>query len=134
MHRIIFKNNQNIGDALKHLELTPVVWRLLALLQERDGISIGELSEQSLVERTLLSRMLTDLERKGFVRRKPDRRDKRYAAIYLQSAGRRTFDAILPIAQRQIERAVEGIGSRDLTRLQDILRRISENVYRSPYI
>ena len=67
MHRIIFKNNQNIGDALKHLELTPVVWRLLALLQERDGISIGELSEQSLVERTLLGRILTDLERKGFV-------------------------------------------------------------------
>jgi DNA-binding MarR family transcriptional regulator len=134
MHRIIFKNNQNIGDALKHLELTPVVWRLLALLQERDGISIGELSEQSLVERTLLSRILTDLERKGFVRREPDRRDKRYAAIYLQPAGRRAFDAILPIAQRQIERAVAGIGNKDLTRLQDILRRISENVYRSPYI
>src|SRR5262245_11417032 len=72
MHKIIFKNNQNIGEALKHLHLTPVVWRILALLQERDGISIGELSQESLIERTLLSRILTGLERKTFVRREPD--------------------------------------------------------------
>jgi DNA-binding MarR family transcriptional regulator len=134
MHRIIFKNNQNIGDALKHLGLTPVIWRLLALLQERDGISITELSEQSLIERTLLSRILTDLEAKGLVRRQSDPRDKRYTAVYLQPAGRKTFHEILPIAQRQIERAVAGIDRDDLGRLQDILRRISENVYRSPYI
>jgi hypothetical protein len=33
-----------------------------------------------------------------------------------------------------IERALAGIGSEDLKRLQDILRRISDNVRRSPYI
>jgi len=134
MHRIIFKNNQNIGDALKHLGLTPVIWRLLALLQERDGISITELSEQSLIERTLLSRILTGLEAKGLVRRESAPNDKRYTAIYLQPAGRKTFHEILPIAQRQIERAVAGIDRDDLDRLQDILRRITDNVYRSPYI
>jgi MarR family transcriptional regulator, organic hydroperoxide resistance regulator len=134
MHRIIFKNNQNIGDALKHLGLTPVIWRLLALLQERDGISITELSEQSLIERTLLSRILADVEAKGLVRREPDPRDKRHTAVYLQPAGRKTFHDILPIAQRQIERAVAGIDREDLDRLQEILRRITENVYRSPYI
>lgn len=134
MHRIIFKNNQNIGDALKHLDLTPVIWRLLALLQERDGISITELSEQSLIERTLLSRILTDLEAKGLVRRESAPNDKRYTAIYLQPAGRKTFHEILPIAQRQIERAVAGIDRDDLHRLQNILRRITDNVYRSPYI
>jgi DNA-binding MarR family transcriptional regulator len=134
MHKIIFKNNQNIGDALKHLGLTPVIWRLLALLQERDGISITELSEQSLIERTLLSRILTDLEAKGLVRRESAPSDKRYTAIYLQPVGRKTFHEILPIAQRQIERAVAGIDRDDLDRLQDILRRITDNVYRSPYI
>jgi DNA-binding MarR family transcriptional regulator len=134
MHKIIFKNNQNIGEALKHLNLTPVVWRILALLQERDGISIGELSQESLIERTLLSRILTGLERKKFVRRAPDPNDKRYVAIYLEPAGRKMFREILPIAHRQIERAIADISPADFRKLQQLLRHITENVNRSPYL
>jgi DNA-binding MarR family transcriptional regulator len=134
MHTIIHKNNENIGDALKHLGFTPVIWRVLALLQENDGISISELSQQSLIERTLLSRLLSDMEHRGYVRKEPDRRDKRYTAVYLQSAGYDAFEKVLPIARRQIERAVAGLSQRDLDKLQQILRHITENLNRSPYI
>jgi len=134
MHKIIHKNNENIGDALRHLKLTPVIWRILALLQEKDGVSISELSQESLIERTLLSRILTDLERRGYVRKAPDSRDKRYTAIYLEAEGLAVFEQILPIARRQIERAVAGINAKDLTKLQEILRHITDNLNRSPYL
>lgn len=134
MHRIIHKNNENIGDALQHLGFTPVIWRIFALLQENNGISITQLSQESLIERTLLSRILSDLERKGYVRKAPDKRDKRYTAVYLEPRGYHAFEQILPIARRQIERAVAGLSDRDLERLQEILRHITDNLNRSPYI
>jgi DNA-binding MarR family transcriptional regulator len=134
MHRIIYKNNENIGDALQHLGFTPVIWRILALLQENNGISITQLSQESLIERTLLSRILSDLERKGYVRKAPDKRDKRYTAVYLEPRGYQAFEEILPIARRQIERAVAGLSAKDLEKLQEILRHITDNLNRSPYI
>jgi DNA-binding MarR family transcriptional regulator len=133
MHRIVFKNNLNIGEALKPVRLTPTIWRLLALLQERDGITIGELSEQSSIERSLLSRILQALERRRLIQRRTDPEDKRRTSIYLERAGRDLFEQILPAAKRQIERAVEGLSRSDMSKLQAILRRITDNVNRSPY-
>ena len=62
MHAIIIKNNRNIGEALKSMKLTPAIWRILALLQEEDGVTVGELSDESLIERTLLSREIESLQ------------------------------------------------------------------------
>ncbi len=130
MHKIVVRNNLNIGEALKPMRLTPAIWRLLALLQERDGITIGELSELSSIERTLLSRTLGRLERKRLIKKRVDPDDKRRTAIYIERAGIDLFRQILPMARSQIERAVEGLRRSDLARLQSILRHIVDNVDR----
>lgn len=134
MHWIITKNNQNIGESLRDLGLTPTIWRILALLQERDGISVSELSEASLIDRTLLSRILSDLEERGFVRKRPDPKDKRYIGIYLAPAGAKVFAEILPIARRRIERALEGLSEAELAQLKKTLAVIIRNLNRSPYV
>lgn len=130
MHKIVVRNNLNIGEALKPMRLTPAIWRLLALLQERDGITIGELSELSSIERTLLSCTLGRLERKRLIKKRVDPDDKRRTAIYIERAGIDLFRQILPMARSQIERAVEGLRRSDLARLQSILRHIVDNVDR----
>ncbi len=130
MHKIVVRNNLNIGEALKPMRLTPAIWRLLALLQEQDGITIGELSELSSIERTLLSRILGRLERKRLIKKRVDPDDKRRTAIYIERAGIDLFRRILPMARSQIERAVEGLRKSDLARLQSILRHIVDNVDR----
>lgn len=130
MHVIITKNNRNIGEALKPLHLTPAIWRILAILQERGGLTISELAEESLIERTLLSRVLQRLERRGLVRRRLDDNDRRRAAIYLEPKGAALFGEILPIGRRQIERAIRGLSAADRKRLIGMLRHIVDNVNR----
>jgi DNA-binding MarR family transcriptional regulator len=132
MHWIITKNNQNIGEAIRELGVTPHVWRILALLQERDGVSITELSDASLIDRTLLSRILSDLERRGFVRKRLNSKDMRYTAVYLTSAGGKKFAELLPIARRQIERAIAGLSASELKELNKTLAVIIRNLSRSP--
>jgi MarR family transcriptional regulator, organic hydroperoxide resistance regulator len=134
MHWIITKNNQNIGEAVRELGITPQIWRILALLQERDGVSISELAEASLIDRTLLSRILNDLEERGFVRKKVNPKDKRYTGIYLAPAGAKMFATVLPAAQRQIERAISGLSSNDLAELKRMLTAITRNLSRSPHL
>jgi DNA-binding MarR family transcriptional regulator len=131
MHAIITRNNRNIGEALKALKpmkLTPAIWRILALLQDRDGITIGELAEQSLIERTLLSRLLQDLERRGLIRRQLDRADKRRSVIYIQPKGIELFRQILPIGRRQIELGIRGLSPSELKQFMGLLRRVFGNV------
>ena len=67
MHWIIVKNNQNIADALRSRGITPLVWRILALLQEQDGLNVTALSERSLIDRALLSRILRILLEEGLL-------------------------------------------------------------------
>jgi DNA-binding MarR family transcriptional regulator len=131
MHQIIYKNNANIGSALKHRKLTPTVWRILAILQEQNGMHVGALSRESLIERTLLSRILAVLERKKYIRRSPYPGDKRYTAVNLEPAGYTAFNDILPSARREIERAISGLGKPDLDRLQIILEHIIGNLNRA---
>jgi DNA-binding MarR family transcriptional regulator len=134
MHAIITKNNRNIGEALKPMKLTPAIWRILALLQERDGITIGELAEESLIERTLLSRVLQQLERRGLLRRRLDNSDKRRAVIKIEPKGLALFEQIHPIGRRQIERGVHGLSSKELGRLKTMLVRILDNVDREEVV
>lgn len=132
MHWIITKNNQNIGEAIRELGVTPHIWRILALLQERDGLSITELSDASLIDRTLLSRILSDLGKRGFLRKRPNSEDMRYSAIYLTPLGVKKFEELLPIARRQIERAVAGLSANELAQLNKTLSTIIRNLSRSP--
>jgi len=128
MHQIIVKNNENIGSALKAMRLTPPKWRVLAILQERDGIHIGDLSRETAIERSLLSRILSSLERDGLVRKVPSPKDRRYTAIYLKARGHKTFRKILPAARRQIEQAIAGVSKPSMLALTRILRQISQNL------
>ena len=132
MHWIITKNNQNIGEAIRELGVTPHIWRILALLQERDGVSITELSDVSMIDRTLLSRILSDLEKRGFVRKRSNPNDMRYTGIFLTPAGTKKFAELLPIARRQIERAVSGLSAAELSQLNKTLSTIMRNLSRSP--
>jgi DNA-binding MarR family transcriptional regulator len=131
MHAIITRNNRNIGEALKGLkaqELTPAVWRILALLQEQDGVTIGELAEQSLIERTLLSRILQGMERRGLICRQTDHTDKRRSVIYIETKGIELFEKILPIGRKQIERGIRGLSPNKLNQFMDMLRLVLGNV------
>ncbi len=130
MHKIIFQKNQNMGDVLQPMKLTPGIWRILALLQEHHGLSVGELSERCSIERSVLSRLLKTLQRRRLVKRWVDPKDKRRVVVIIEKAGISLFEKILPIARREIESCVDGLSSKQLTQLHGILLKMIANVER----
>lgn len=130
MHWIVTKNGQNIADAVRAFGITPQIWRILVRLHERDGISITELAESSLIDRGLLSRILSDLEERRFVRKRANQKDKRYTGIYLAPKGRKMFVSVLPLARRQIDYAISDLSASDLGTLKRILGAMTRKLSR----
>src|SRR6185437_14112911 len=68
-------------------------WRALSVLAELSGLTITELAVHSFIERSALSRLLTQLAEEGMVERRPRKDDRRTIEIHLTPAGRAAFEA-----------------------------------------
>jgi DNA-binding MarR family transcriptional regulator len=83
---------RSLADAGEEVTLTQ--YRSLVILASRGPQGIAELAEAVAVTSPTASRMCERLVRKGLVRRRTDRSDRRQVRIALTPAGRRLIDAV----------------------------------------
>jgi len=77
---------------IKEVGLTPAQWFALAHLMRSNGLTQQQLANQMEMARAPLSKMLSRLEKGGWVKRTPDPLDKRANRIYVAEK----FHHILP--------------------------------------
>lgn len=82
--------------------------RVLSILKEQPEISRKELGEKSDISRQALTELLQKMEKKGYIVRRPDPRDRRILLIRLTQKGR--------VAAEETD-----VGTSDLPRLLDCL-------------
>ena len=85
-------------------------FRTLSYIERHEGTSLTEVAEYIGLSKASLSKIVTRLEEKGFVRRNAAADDKRRHTLSLSAHGQRTLD--------QIERAALHSLARRLARLQ----------------
>lgn len=84
VYRVALLFRAELMRALKKYELTPEQWQILVALWSTDGgISQNELSEIVLKDRHTVSRMVTRMERSGWVKRNRHREDDRAVQVFL---------------------------------------------------
>ncbi len=103
-------------------------WRVLAVLNEHSGATMGRLADLTSVDRTTLTRTLGLMEEAGLVIRREQRSDRRSLAISLTAKGRRLFARILPIALFETDRALTGFASEEAGILLERLKRMADNL------
>lgn len=79
------------------IELTRPQFVLLKVLSEQDGQCQNELAFITDRDKTSMTRLVSSMEKKGMVERKPDNKDLRKKVIFLTSAGHRMLAKALPI-------------------------------------
>jgi DNA-binding MarR family transcriptional regulator len=127
------KNFKNLSVALKPFGLIPLEWRTLAQLQEEDGLSVSELAEIVISERSALSRLMGSMENKGLLKRIVSKKDQRETLVKLTKKGRQVFEEILPIVRKQLAWTLEGLSEEQQRELMLLLGKLYENVNRSPF-
>ena len=73
---------------LRPLGLTYTQYIVFLVLWEKDGLTVGEISEKLLLDNGTLSPLLKKLEQAGYIRRERSREDERVVVITLTEAGR----------------------------------------------
>ncbi len=107
-------------------------WAVLLILQSNDGLTASQLSDQTLRDKTTISRLIDKMEAKDLLQRIKDVDDRRVLRLHLSRHGRETFEQLAPLAQALIARSVEMIDPDALATTVLTLSRMAENLKRNP--
>jgi DNA-binding MarR family transcriptional regulator len=118
----------NLGHALRAHGLTVPTWRALSALHGKDGLTIGQIAEITVLDRSSLGRLLEEMAAAGLVARENMPDDRRAVLIRLSAAGERRFASALPSALAYYQRVLRGVSDAEFKTLMRLLRRIKANV------
>ncbi len=126
--QILSRRTRALNASLRAHKLDYPRWRVLAVLHEHSGATMGRLADLTSVDRTTLTHTLSLMEREMLVSRRARESDRRNLEIGLTPAGRRLFARILPLALAETERALAGFTPTQIEALRGALRRIADNL------
>jgi DNA-binding MarR family transcriptional regulator len=126
--QILARRTKAINARLRPYGLDYPRWRVLAVLQEHPGATMGELADLTSVDRTTLTRTLGLMEEARLIVRRERKGDRRSVAISLTPQGRRMFVRILPLTLAETDRALTDFASEEIGALRNRLKRMAENL------
>ena len=105
-------------------------WRCLLCLSKKNGQSISEIAEITLIERSTLSRVVDRMAADGLLRRQPRRSDARITEVHITAKGRLMLNEVLRVASAQYARTVDGLSASEIDSLCRTLKKMLENLTR----
>jgi DNA-binding MarR family transcriptional regulator len=103
---LVFTAQQRLRNYLKNvlakagIKITPAQTGILALLLEKNGRTMTELSQALSIDNSTITGLVDRLEKAGFLERRPKAEDRRISLIYLTPEGdRETRKAIRALHQ-----------------------------------
>lgn len=119
---------QALQKALKsnNPDLTFEMLQVMSRLWTREGVSQQYLAEQTAKDKTCMTNLINNLEKKGWVVRREDTSDRRNRLIFLTPAGEALSRTVQPVI-REFYRSVAGkADERELALCTETLKRIED--------
>jgi MarR family transcriptional regulator, organic hydroperoxide resistance regulator len=133
----LYRSHIQVSAALRQAfqdaghDLTPEQWAVLLGLWEDEGLNQSQLGEKTFKDRHNITRILRQLDRRGYIEKLHDKKDKRAFRVYLSPAGHSLLKELKPIALRNRDRVCKGLDKDDLLKVRNYLRHIVNNLRRS---
>jgi DNA-binding MarR family transcriptional regulator len=133
-HRITSLLNTRLLERLRIHGMTVQRWRVLMALIVRDGRTISDLVDFTLITQPVLSRVVDQMERDDLVTRQTARRDSRVVEVHLTPHGRKLYAEIAPVAARHAQLTVKSLTPTQQKELFALLRIVTRNLTEAPSI
>ncbi len=98
--------------------LSTTEWRILLQLAEHEALTASDIVEYSAMEKSKVSRALTNLENRGLVERSVSESDHRVKLLSMTETGRKRYTALVP---RVLDWEKELIDGLDVSEYRDLL-------------
>lgn len=128
MNRITGMMNRQLELDLRALGVSFQHWRILAVLAQKNGSSITDLSEYAVVPHSSLSRLLVRMESEGYVRREMDLQDARTVLVYATADGVALYRKMVPMAVDIREQALTDLSGPQKDKLFELLQHMLAQV------
>ena len=109
-------------------DLTPEQWSVLYRLREQEGLNQIQLSEKTYKDRHNITRILKQLDKRGYIEKRNDKNDKRAHRIYLSPSGRSLYENIKPLVLQHRNRLCKGFKEKDLFHIRKYLEQVIHNL------
>lgn len=109
-------------------KVSPEQYSFIAQLWEKDGLSQQTMADRFHRSKVAAFHLITKLEQQGMVVRRPNPEDGRSNLVYLTEEGRRMAAELIPVAQQNLDRALEGIPLDDVETAREVLYKMAVNM------
>ncbi|WP_379133586.1 MarR family winged helix-turn-helix transcriptional regulator [Paenibacillus sp. sgz500958] len=120
--------SNQFARVLKPYDITPEQWSVLFIIAGREGVNQKEISEASAKDQPTTARIVELLQKKGFITKSVSNSDRRAFQLYATAEGKDLIDLTLPLEQKNIEKAVSGFTTQQLTEFRQMLELIQRNM------
>ena len=110
----------------RHLGVTGLQWRLMALLVRQPGMNQGQAAEFLEVEPITLSRMVDRLQDAGMVERRPAPNDRRAWCLHTTSDAAPLIEQLRAIFHDVLDETLDGFSANEITQFQNFVARYRE--------
>lgn len=109
------------------LDLTKEQMVVLKKLHDEDGLSQNELAFLTLRNKSSLTRLLSKMEKKGYINRMQSSKDKRINNVFLTNFGKDTFMKTKPAIKEMITVTEQNISEVEKQQIIRTLKKIQSN-------
>ena len=110
-----------------NLDLTKEQMIVLKKLHDQDGISQNELALLLFRNKSSLTRLLSNMEKKDYIIRIQSKEDKRVNHVFLTALGKITFKKTRPIIKHIIDKMEQNVSPSEKQQIIKTLKKIQSN-------
>ncbi len=116
--------------AKKSFDITPEQFAILEILIEQNGLYQRQLSEITMKDRPNISRIVTILEKKGYITKKgEDNNGRKVQKLYTTEKGRLEYNKIIDSVMEMRKSYIEGVDEEDMKGCLNVLAQVKKNLY-----
>lgn len=109
------------------IDITKEQWTVLAVLWQQDGISQQAIADETGRDKPSTTRLLDNLEKLGYIERRPDHTDRRINNIHLTRAGINSEKRIMKAVEETFALLSAGISDKE----QETIRKVFNTIYKN---
>ncbi|WP_214854678.1 MarR family winged helix-turn-helix transcriptional regulator [Exiguobacterium sp. s166] len=129
VHRTDVKMTNYFTKQLKPYDITPEQWSIISVLNDQNGLTQKELAEAIDRDQTTVARMIHSMEKKEFVKKVFNDKDKRSHYIFLTEKGEHIKNKIIPVVNDAHHFVTTNLDEQELKQLKLILNKLYNTRY-----
>ena len=128
--RLFMYINRYIAQQFKSssVTLTREQWTILVQLWKEDGVSQQVIADETGRDKPSTTRLLDNLERDGYLQRRPAATDRRLNLIFLTDKGKKAEEEVMRVANLALGRITDGLTTEELETVKKVFEKIYANI------